>query len=149
MPFFKDGFDYFYLNALVFLANILFGYYHRRPVLVVASVICLAIMLYIKELDYNEHYVYLLDQIAMLGVLVPGLYLWITSEPHKRLVSGVLFLTAATFYLAGLFFQNYGHSPDESVREFWHFFMHILSTGGHFALVFEPAVLALSITKRV
>jgi hypothetical protein len=148
MPFFKDGLDYFYLNHLVFLANILFGYYHRRPALVVASVICLAIMVYIKELDYNKHYVYLLDQIAMLGVLMPGIYMWLTSEPHKRALSGVLFLTAATLYIAGLFFKRYGHSPDETDRQYWHFFMHLLSTGGHFALVFEPAVVALALTKR-
>lgn len=147
MPFFSDGLDYYYLNVLVFLGNILLGYLHRQPVLVVSSVICLGILVYIKELDYKEHYVYLLDQVAMLGVLLPGIYLWLTSHPHQRALSGVLFLTAAALYLSGIAFTSYGHSPDQPVREFWHLLMHLLSTGGHLALAFEPALLALVMKK--
>ena len=109
MPFFKDGLDYFFLNVLVFLINIVLGYFIRRPVLVVSSVVSLAILIYIKELDYGLHSVYLLDQIAMLGVLVPGLFAWVEAGPHKRLLAGALFLTAASIYLSGIVFSKFGH----------------------------------------
>lgn len=147
MPLFKDGVDYFYLNVLVFLANITIGYFLQRPVLVMTSVICLAIMIYIKELDYTQQYVYLLDQVAMLGILLPGLYAWLTSGPHKRLLAGGLFLTAAAIYMAGLTLMNYTHSPNQEDREFWHFVMHMFSTGGHIGLVLEPALLFMVMRK--
>ncbi len=144
MPFFID---YFFLNVLVFLANILIGYFIRRPVLVASSAICLGIMIYIKGLDYGQRPVYLLDQIAMLGVLVPGLYAWIEAGPHKRLLAGTFFLIASAIYLSGFLLSKFGHSQDRSMREFWHFVIHMFSTGGHLAILLEPALLALLLGK--
>lgn len=143
MLFFKDGIDYFNLNILVFLANILLGCFLMKPVLVVSSVICLAIILLVKEMDYNERHVYLLNQIAMLGVLLPGLYVWLQSNPREKVLAGALFLTAAALYATGLAFSTFGHSPDRDVREFWRFVMHMFSTGGHVALLMEPALMYL------
>lgn len=143
MPFLKDGLDYFYLNVIVFLVNIVVGCFLEKHVLVITSVIRLAIVLYIKEEDYNKHSVYLLDQIAMLGVLLPGLYAWIESGPHKRIITGAFFLTAAVLYLLGITMSTYGHSPNKKDRDFWHFVMHMFSTGGHAGLLLEPIVLYL------
>lgn len=147
MPLFNDGLDYFFLNVLVFLSNILIGYFLRKPALVIASIICLAIIIYIKELDYTQKYVYLLDQISMLGILLPGLYEWIESGPHKRLLGGGLFLTAAAIYMTGLALMIYTHSPKREDREFWHFVMHMFSTGGHIGLVMEPVLLYIILGK--
>ncbi len=143
MPLLKDGLDYFYLNVLVFLGNILIGCLLQRPVLVISSVICLAIIFYIREKDTKNHTIYLLDQITMLGVLLPGLYAWIESGPHKRLVAGSFFLTAAGLYTAGLAMTTFGHSVNKEDREFWRFVMHMFSTGGHMSLLLEPIVLYL------
>ena len=141
MPLMKDGFDYFYLNILVFLGNILVGCILGKTMVVVTSVVSLAIILYIRGLDYRQRYVYLLDQVAMLGILLPGLYAWIQSGPHKRLLAGGLFLTALGLYLAGLSMTAYSHSPNREDREFWHFVMHLFSSGGHLALLLEPVLL--------
>jgi hypothetical protein len=148
MPFFKDGLDYYFLNVLVFLMNIGIGYFLHLPVLVFTSILCLAIIIYIKELDYTQHSVYLLDQVAMLGILLPGLYAWIESGPHKRLVAGALFLTAAAIYATGVALTKFSHSPKREDREFWHFVMHLFSTGGHIGLVLEPMLLYLVMGKR-
>jgi hypothetical protein len=149
MPLFKDGLDYFFLNVLVFLMNIGIGYFLHLPVLVFTSILCLGIIIYIKELDYGKHYVYLLDQVAMLGILLPGLYAWIESGPHKRLVAGALFLTAAAIYATGFALRKFSHSPSRDDREFWHLVMHLFSTGGHIGLVLEPILLYLVMGKRI
>jgi hypothetical protein len=148
MPFFKDGLDYYYLNVLVFLANILLGYYHRRPVLVVASVVCLAVLIYIQGEDPLHPHVFLLNQVAMLGVLIPGILLWIQSKPSEHIFAGLFFLVAALLYACGFLMKIFGHSPEQTTREYWALVMHLFTTGGHLALLFEPAVL-YGITKRV
>jgi hypothetical protein len=149
MVFYKDDdtIDYFYLNVLVFIANILAGCYYGNATVVLTSAICLAIIVYIKELDYEHAYVFLLDQIAMLGILLPGIFLWLHSEPHKRPLAGALFLTGLTIYLLGIAAKQFSHSPKREDREYWHFVMHLFSSGGHLAILLEPALLAL-LTKR-
>jgi hypothetical protein len=149
MPFFTDHeIDYFFLNVLVFLANILAGCYYGNVVVVLTSAICLAIMVYIKELDYQHAYVFLLDQIAMLGILLPGIFLWLHSEPHKRPLAGILFLTGLAIYLLGIAAKQFSHSPKREDREFWHFVMHLFSSGGHLAILLEPALMALLVDGK-
>jgi hypothetical protein len=140
----QDGsVNYFYLNVLVFLVNILFGYYHRSPVIVIASVVCLAIIFYLQERNDERLSTHILDQIGMLGVLIPGLVVWFNNEPRKHPIAGTLFLAGMALYSGGLLYKEYGHSPDLQEREYWRLIMHLFSTSGHIALLFEPAVLLM------
>ncbi len=140
----QDGsVDYFYLNILVFLANILFGYYQRMPIIVISSVVCLAIILYLQERNDGRLSTFLLDQVALLGVLVPGLAIWLRSGPQKYPVAGALFLTGMALYSAGIWYKTYGHAHDLQEREYWRLIMHLFSTSGHLALLFEPALLLM------
>jgi hypothetical protein len=146
----SDGsLDFYYLNVLVFLANILFGYYHRTPVVVVSSVVCLAIIFYLRERDGEEKEGtgFVMDQIALLGVLVPGLVVWLRTGPQNHPIAGTLFVLGLALYVSGLLYKTYGHSEETQTREYWRFIMHLFSTSGHLALLFEPALLAL-LSKR-
>lgn len=146
----SDGsIDFYYLNVLVFLANILFGYYHRAPIVVISSVICLAIIFYLRERDGEEKEGtgFLLDQIALLGVLVPGILVWLRTGPQNHPVAGTLFVLGLTLYVSGLLYKTFGHSEETQAREYWRLIMHLFSTSGHIALLFEPALLAL-LSKR-
>lgn len=151
MVFYRDdgSVDYFYLNVLVFLANILVGYYHRTPIVVISSVVCLAIIFYLRERDGEEKggTGFLLDQVALLGVLIPGLIVWLRRGPQNHPIAGTLFVVGLILYGSGLLYKTYGHSEEVQSREYWRFVMHLFSTSGHLALLFEPALLALFIKR--
>lgn len=151
MVFYKSdsSIDFYYLNILVFLVNILFGYYHRTPIIVISSVVCLAILFYLRERDGEERGQsgFVLDQIALLGVLVPGLVVWFRTGPQNHPLAGTLFAVGLALYVSGILYKTLGHSHETQTREYWRLVMHLFSTSGHVALLFEPALLAL-VTKR-
>jgi hypothetical protein len=74
--------------------------------------------------------VWLLDQIALLAILIPAIALWIQHGSTKHIFAGLFFMAALSIYVLGLFRKLYTHSSKPVVREFWHLLVHILSFGG-------------------
>jgi len=126
----EKGELYYHINLGLFLINICIGIYVKNSIIVITSVIALLSSVYVFNQDYNQGRVWLLDQIALLAILIPAIALWVQHGSTRHMLAGLFFVSALTIYVLGLFRKLYTHSSKPIVREFWHLLVHILSFGG-------------------
>jgi hypothetical protein len=124
----EKGLFYYRLNLVLFLINIGIGVHLKNYLIVITSLIAVGLSVYVFNNDWNK--TWLLDQIAILAILIPAMVLWIQLNPTKHPFAGIFFGAAAFIYGIGLVKKLYTHSNKPAVREFWHLFVHILSFVG-------------------
>ena len=121
---------YYHINLCLFVINIGIGIAVKNSIIVVTSVIALVSSMYVYNQDYQKGRVWLLDQIALLAILIPAIALWLQPGSTRNLLAVLFFVTALSIYVLGLFRKLYTNSSKPVVREFWHLLVHILSFGG-------------------
>jgi hypothetical protein len=121
---------YYHINLCLFLVNIGIGIAMKSSIIVITSVIALVSSVYVYNQDYSKEQIWLLDQIALLAILIPAITLWFQHGSAKNIFAGLFFIAALSIYVLGLFRKLYTHSSKPVVREFWHLLVHILSFGG-------------------
>ena len=126
----QKGLFYYRLNLVLFFINICIGVHLQNPLIVTTSLIAFALSVYVYHTDWSQGKTWLLDQIAILAILVPATVLWLQLNPAKHPFAGIFFGSAAIIYGLGLIKKLYTHSQKPVVREFWHLFVHILSFVG-------------------
>lgn len=134
-------FDYFITNIMIFILNICLGLYVKNYIIAFTSSIALMISIIVYGEDYEQIHIWILNQIAVLSVIIPGILLWIFEEPVYRPLAGLFFITGSILYMIGLYDRIYGNSPDRSEREKWHLYIHLFSTAGHQMIMFETLLL--------
>lgn len=121
---------YYHINLCLFLINICIGVYIQNSIIFVTSLIALVSSVYVYNQDYKKGKIWLLDQIALLAILIPAIVLWVQHGSRRNILAGLFFMAALSIYVMGLFRKLYTHSSKPVVREFWHLLVHILSFGG-------------------
>lgn len=124
----EKGLFYYRLNLILFFINIGIGVHLKNYLIVITSLIAVILSIYVFNNDWNRTWI--LDQIAILAILIPAMILWIQLNPAKHPFAGIFFGAAAFIYGIGLVKKLYTHSQKPAVREFWHLFVHILSFVG-------------------
>lgn len=133
---------YFYINTVIFLLNIVLGVIYKNHILIVTASIALLLSIYVYNANYHHETIWILDQITVLAVLVPGVIMWLLKEYHKFPIAGSFFGLAVVLYLYSIFTKDFVHSASGETRIKWHVFLHILVTIGHFLLNNEKKALA-------
>jgi len=110
-------FDYFISNMAIFIVNIVLGLYVGNYIIAITSSVALFISVIVYGEDYNQTHIWLLNQVAVLSVIIPGILLWIFEEPIHRPLAGIFFISGAMLYIVGLCHGIYGNSPKRSERE--------------------------------
>lgn len=134
-------FDFFITNIAIFIINIALGLYVGNYVIAITSSIALFISVIVYGEDYTQTHIWLLNQIAILSVIIPGICLWLFEEPIHRPLAGIFFIAGAMLYIVGLCHKIYGNSPQRSEREKWHLYIHLFTTAGHQMIMFETLLL--------
>lgn len=134
-------FDYFMMNILIFVINICIGIYMKNYVIAGTSSIALLISVIVFGEDYNQTHIWLLNQIAVLSIIVPGFCLWIFEKPEHKPLAGLFFIVGGLLYITGLYHRIYGNSPNNGEREKWHLYLHLFTTAGHQMIMFESLML--------
>jgi Ca2+/Na+ antiporter len=129
--------DFFMANVIIFIANIIIGALMGNIFIVVISIIGLCIAFYVFEKDYTAQRVWIMDQILLLSILVPGWYMWLSNRPSTHPISGLFFMSATLIYLYGLKTKKFNHHQDNLIRERWHVYTHLLTSIGHHILAYS------------
>lgn len=136
---------YFYINCIIYSFNIIFGLRVKSNVLVIASTVALILSIYVYNADYKRDAVWILDQLTILAILVPGVYAWWTVDKKKYPFAGILMFSAMALYIYSIFSRTLVHDVSGDVRIRWHVILHIFTTLGHVLLHSEPKLLTSSI----
>jgi len=134
--------SYFYINTFIFIANIILSIYFKNTLIAVCATVALLFSIYVYNADYHKNTIWILDQITILAILMPGLIRWLGNEMYEFPIAGLFFMSAFLIYIYSLFTKEFVHSESGETRIQWHVYLHIMVTIGHFMLNSEKKILA-------
>ena len=133
---------YFYINTAIFILNIIFGVIYKNHILIITASIALLLSIYVYNANYHHETIWVLDQITVLAVLVPGVIMWLLEEYDRFPIAGMFFGLAVILYAYSVLSKDLVHSTSGETRIKWHVYLHILVTIGHILLNNEKKALA-------
>lgn len=132
---------FFYLNCSIFIFNIIINIRLKNTPIVIAATVALILSIYVYNADYKKNIVWLLDQITLLAILIPGIYSWLHIDIYKYPLAGLLLCTALVLYVYSIFSKALVHDESGEIRSGWHVVLHLITTLGHIMLHYETHII--------